>query len=169
MMEIREFVAKFKNCRENEREKFIEKHLLKDKYVPYAEKIDTCKAIVNTSCYKKIKTSDGEKTFFKLDSPARYFSYCIAMIRNYTDLVWSKDKTVEEFDLLSKYGLVDALFAYMPEKEVGTTKTILDMVLNDLMENERSIVSFMDSASYGITDILDAISSAIMKEIEHGE
>ena len=57
----------------------------------------------------------------------------------------------------------------MPEKEVGTTKTILDMVLNDLMENERSIVSFMDSASYGITDILDAISSAIMKEIEHGE
>ena len=39
------------------------------------------------------------------------------------------------------------------------------MVLNDLMENERSIVSFMDSASYGITDILDAISSAIMKEI----
>lgn len=91
------------------------------------------------------------------------------MIRNYTDLVWSKDKTVEEFDLLSKYGLVDALFAYMPEKEVGTTKTILDMVLNDLMENERSIVSFMDSASYGITDILDAISSAIMKEIEHGE
>ena len=26
MMEIREFVAKFKNCRENEREKFIEKH-----------------------------------------------------------------------------------------------------------------------------------------------
>ena len=169
MMEIREFVAKFKNCRENEREKFIEKHILKDKYVPYAEKIDTCKAIVNTSCYKKIKTSDGEKTFFKLDSPARYFSYCIAMIRNYTDLVWSKDKTVEEFDLLSKYGLVDALFAYMPEKEVGTTKTILDMVLNDLMENERSIVSFMDSASYGITDILDAISSAIMKEIEYGE
>ena len=169
MMEIREFVAKFKNCRENEREKFIEKHILKDKYVPYAEKIDTCKAIVNTSCYKKIKTSDGEKTFFKLDSPARYFLYCIAMIRNYTDLVWSKDKTVEEFDLLSKYGLVDALFAYMPEKEVGTTKTILDMVLNDLMENERSIVSFMDSASYGITDILDAISSAIMKEIEHGE
>ena len=77
MMEIREFVAKFKNCRENEREKFIEKHILKDKYVPYAEKIDTCKAIVNTSCYKKIKTSDGEKTFFKLDSPARYFSYCI--------------------------------------------------------------------------------------------
>lgn len=169
MMEIKEFAAKFKNCRENEREKFIEKHILKDKYVPYAEKIDTCKTIVNASCYRKIKTGNDEKTIFKLDSPARYFSYCIAMIRNYTDLVWSKDKTVEEFDLLSKYGLVDALFAYMPEKEVSTMKTILDMVLNDLMENERSVVSFVESASYGVTDILDAISGAIMKEIEHGE
>lgn len=169
MMEVREFVAKFKNCRESEREKFIEKHILKDKYVPYAEKIDTCKSIVNISCYGKIKTGDTEKTIFKLDSPARYFSYCIAMIRNYTDLVWANDKTVEEFDLLSKYGLVDALFAYMPEKEVSTMKTILDMVLNDLMENERSVVSFVESASYGVTDILDAISGAIMKEMGHGE
>lgn len=166
MLEIREFVAKFKNCRENEREKFIEKHILKDKYVPYAEKIDTCKTIVNTSCYRKIKVEGAEKTIFKLDSPARYFSYCIAMIRNYTDLVWSKDKTVEEFDLLSKYGLVDALFAYMPEKEVGTTKTILDMVLNDLMENERSVVSFMDSASEGFSDIFNAISEVMINELE---
>lgn len=75
MMEIREFVAKFKNCRENEREKFIEKHILKDKYVSYPEKIENCKAIVNVSCYKKIKIGENEKTIFKLDSPARYFSF----------------------------------------------------------------------------------------------
>ena len=166
MMEIREFVAKFKNCRENEREKFIEKHILKDKYVSYPEKIENCKAIVATSCYKNIKIGENEKTIFKLDSPARYFSYCIAMIRNYTDLVFDNDKTVEGFDMLAKLGLIDALFHYMPENEVATMQTILNMVLDDLMENERSLVSMMEGASESVVDMLTAFSDATKELIE---
>lgn len=158
-MQIKEFVMKYKNCRDGqEKERFIEKHILKDKYVPYAEKIDFCKTIVNTSCYKKVKVGETEKTIFKLDSPARYFSYCITMIRNYTDLVWSSDKFVEEFDMLAKFGLIDALFHYMPADEVETTKTVMNMILDDLMENERSIASMLDGAADGITDILNALS-----------
>lgn len=167
MMQIKEFCMKYKNCREGqEKERFIEKHILKDKYVSYPEKIDICKAIVKASCYKKIKVGENEKEIFKLDSPARYFSYCIAMIRNYTDLVWSADKNVEEFDMLAKYGLIDAFFHYMPENEVDTMKTILAMVLDDLMENERSIASMMDGASDGIVDMLNALSEAANGLIE---
>lgn len=167
MMQIKEFVMKYKNCREGqEKERFVEKHILKDKYVPYPEKIDTCRAIVKASCYKKIQIGETEKTIFKLDSPARYFGYCIAMIRNYTDLVLSEDKNVEEFDLLAKYGLIDALFHYMPENEVTTMQTIMNMVLDDLMENERSIVSVLDGASDGVADMLNTFSEMAKGLIE---
>lgn len=167
MMQIKEFCMKYKNCREGqEKERFIEKHILKDKYVSYPEKIENCKAIVNVSCYKKIKIGESEKTIFKLDSPARYFSYCIAMIRNYTDLVFDNDKTVEGFDMLAKFGLIDALFHYMPENEVATMQTILNMILDDLMENERSLVSMMEGASEGVVDMLAAFSNATKELIE---
>lgn len=164
-MQIKEFVVKYKNCCNGlERERFIEKHILKDKYVSYAEKIDICKTIVNASCYKKIKVNESERMIFKLDSPARYFNYCIAMIRNYTDLVWTNDKVVEEFDMLQKSGLIDTLFHYMPEDEVETMKTIMSMVLDDLMENERSIVSMVDRTSDGVADMLKALSE-VSKEL----
>ena len=144
MMQIKEFCMKYKNCREGqEKERFIEKHILKDKYVSYPEKIENCKAIVAASCYKNVKIGENEKTIFKLDSPARYFSYCIAMIRNYTDLVFDNDKT-----------------------EVATMQTILNMVLDDLMENERSLVSMMEGASEGIVDMLTAFSDATKELIE---
>ena len=88
------------------------------------------------------------------------------MIRNYTDLVFDNDKTVEGFDMLAKLGLIDALFHYMPENEVATMQTILNMVLDDLMENERSLVSMMEGASEGVVDILAAFSDATKELIE---
>ena len=71
-----------------------------------------------------------------------------------------------DFDMLAKLGLIDALFHYMPENEVATMQTILNMVLDDLMENERSLVSMMEGASEGVVDMLAAFSNATKELIE---
>ena len=45
-------------------------------------------------------------------------------------------------------------------------QTILNMVLDDLMENERSLVSMMEGASEGVIDMLTAFSNATKELIE---
>ena len=65
-----------------------------------------------------------------------------------------------EYDSLNENGLIAIIFNEIPESEVSEFKTILDMMLNDLVQNKLSIPAFISSQVERFGDIVGTLLSA---------
>lgn len=134
-MDIGKFIDEYVATKDpGAKERLAKKHV-KTTYVSYAKKIDDAKRIVKHSCY------DADERFM-VNSPMRYMLFIICVVTNYTDLEFSKENTLEQFDLLLKHGIVETLISIIGD-DYGAFETVLRMVYNDEYENNRSGVSFV--------------------------
>lgn len=87
-----------------------------------------CDQILAASCYDK----NGN---IKVDTCKKYLMYIFIIFDQYTNIVVHSDKWLEEFNLLSRVGLVEAVCQLMPESLITTLDSILKMRTDDMMTN----------------------------------
>lgn len=120
---------------DNLREKYLKENLVVKQYIPITEKIAKAKSIANFGMHDK----DGE---FRIDSPNMFVLYTLVKIDTWTnlDIDFTGDTmSVDmQYDELNKLGLLEKIFAMIPEKESAEFDAIYGMVLNDIRENELS-------------------------------
>lgn len=120
---------------DNLRDKYLKDNLVVKQYIPITEKIAKARSIANFGMHDK----DGE---FKIDSPNMFILYTLVKIDTWTNLdidftgdTMSVDK---QYDELNKLGLIEKIFAMIPEKESTEFDALYGMVLSDIRENELS-------------------------------
>lgn len=161
-MKVNEFVEEYKQHKD--KDEYIKKHILLDKYVPYVEKITRCKNIIDKTMYTEL---NGEKVF-KKNSTSQYLLYTLTLIDLYTDLDIDFKNLLDEYDELEKYALITPIISFINENELQTWQTISNMIIDDLMVNTRSIVSWIDNKidilSLMMNSIQDISAETISKE-----
>lgn len=156
-MDIGKFIDEYVVTKDpGAKERLAKKHV-KTTYVSYAKKIDDAKRIVKHSCY------DADERF-TVNSPMRYMLFIICVVTNYTDLEFSKENTLEQFDLLLKHGILRS-FLPMINDDYENFKTILNMVYDDEYENNRTPVSF---AQQKLDVLLSALDAMAETEVDDG-
>jgi predicted S18 family serine protease len=87
-----------------------------------------CDQILANSCMDK----NGN---VKVDTCKKYLMYIYTIFDQYTNIIVHSDKWLEEFNLLSKVGLVEAVCQLMPENLITTLDSVLKMRTDDMMTN----------------------------------
>lgn len=147
---VEEFVKGYKSIsNDKNKEMYVKKHVV-DKYIPYEEKCSICSKIINASMYETIK----EKKVFKQDTTSRYMLYSLQLISNYTDISINYKESLNDFNLLDKYGLIDVIYTLISQSEKSKIDTILQMKLDDFYENNRSTTSFLNDAIFRIQNVI---------------
>lgn len=157
-MLISEFVEKYNEAKQ--KNAFVNKHIVTN-YITYETKISLAKNIVEISMYKDI---NGKKVFVP-NTPVRYMLFVQALIDSYTDLEWDKtDDGVldvsEDFNDLEKNGLVEIIIAAIGD-DITKFTTVLNMVVDDTIDTNRSIVPFLETKFEAISMLLDTFSQAL--------
>lgn len=132
---------------------FLNKRKTTD-YISYAEKMSEAKKIIDFTSY--ITEKDGNKRFSQ-NSPMRYFLFVLLLLRSYTDIEIDNEKSVQEFDLINKRRLIPKFVELIGEEEYTEYQTVLNMVLDDEMENFRSLAGYIDNK----VDLFNTLLSAI--------
>ena len=140
---------------------FLAKRKTKD-YVSYAEKMTEAKKIVEFTSYSV--REDGTK-FFNQNSPLRYFLFVNLLLRSYTDLEFEESNQVKDFDALNERRLIPRFVALIGEEEYKEYQTVLNMVLDDEMENFRSLAGYLDGKVNLITTLLSALDIPQSEEV----
>jgi len=157
-MLISEFVEKYNEAKQ--KNAFVNKHIVTN-YITYETKISLARNIVEVSMYKYI----NEKKRFIPNTPVRYMLFVQALIDSYTDLEWDKtDDGVldvsEDFNNLEKNGLVEIIIAAIGD-DITKFTTVLNMVVDDTIDTNRSIVPFLETKFEAISMLLDTFSQAL--------
>lgn len=140
------------------KEEFLKSQVKIVPYQNYTTKLFLAQNIINTSCMK-----DGK---VHIDSCKKYIMYFYTMIKFYTNIDIQEKDLMVQYDLLDENGLVEKILALIPEKEVTTMKTILDMKLNDLMTNKYGTHAFIEEQMDRIENISSKFSEAFAPVIE---
>lgn len=160
-MTVENFVKDYLKSRN--RTEFLEKRLV-NTYVDYNRKITLCTNVLRTTLFQKVKVgADKEIEVFKQNTPAIFLFFSLTLINEYTDIDVDFKNALTEFDMLEKEGLVDLLKTVIPEQEYNKFQTVLNMARDDIYENERSLVGYLDAkltaTELGVGSILDGLSA----------
>lgn len=158
-MNTEQFVKEYNEA--TDKEKFVKKHILKDKYIPYAEKVAICSNITQLTLYTEV---DGKK-IFKKNSANDYLFFTLELIDKYTDIEISKKNALNEFDLLDSNNCIDILISFIPEHEKQTMQVIKKMTVDDEMINNRDLTSYLDNKSSAIEMMLDTSLEEIISKV----
>ena len=96
-MTISDFIKEYNGASDDDaRKNVIEKHIV-NRYMPYADKIVMAQKAVKLACYK-----NGE---FAMNTPMLIYLSVTKAIESYTDLRFSEDSPLADFDDMEKQGL----------------------------------------------------------------
>lgn len=127
-------------------------------YVGYGVKMVLADMVIKNSCLKNGRVH--------IDSCKKYILYIYALIDTYTNIEITEKQWLFEYDRLDSMGLIEPILALIPEKEVATFKTILDMKHNDLMTNRYGTYAFIEDQVNRIASVTPEISKAFAPLIE---
>ena len=152
-MDIGRFIDEYMVSKDPKaKEKIVKSHVVTT-YLDYAKKIEESKKIVKYSCYD----ADGN---FVINSPIRFMLFMMSVIRNYTDLEFSTENPIGQFDLIMKYDIGNVFISNFAE-DYKSFETVLKMVFDDEYENQRSMVSFIE---HKMDAVLAAVSAMDIPE-----
>lgn len=155
-MKVSQFINGYK-ATTKDKETYVKGHIVND-YISYIDKISMAQRIVSSTSY----VGDTVKVF-KVNTPAKQVLFILSMIEKYTDIEIDWSKTVEEFDELCKCGVLGMIMKLIPESEATQCSSILDMVYDDEIMNNRDLVSFLEtkfkSAELALSSLLETFNS----------
>lgn len=105
-------------------------------YLGYGTKMKLADGIIEVACL--------ENGYVHIDSCKKYLLYIYAILANYTNLDIKEDGLLFQYNELDKNGLIEEILSIIPEKELTTFKTILDMKQNDLISNKYENHAFIN-------------------------
>lgn len=127
-------------------------------YVNYGAKLILADSIIKTSCLK-----DGN---VYIDSCKKYLLYIYTLIKQYTNIDINEKDLLLQYDLLDQCGLIEEIIKLIPEKEIVTFKTILDMKQNDLITNKYGTHAFISDQIERVKTISPEITKAFTPLLE---
>ena len=167
-MKIKEFVQEFKNkgikntqYNPNAVAEYIQKTLDIKDYLPFAEKRELCKRVLDGSC--KVVGNVVE-----VDSVSRYLLFTMAMISNYTDLTFEsndEEDPIDQYDMLCQSGLLNNVLDVIGG-EYEVCNNILNMMMADINANNNNAVAVLDKMSSRILDKVDRLVEALADKVE---
>lgn len=152
-MKVDEFIRKYNSAKD--KDKFLT-DCIKTQYVPYRIKIADCDGI--------IKASTEINGVFKINTPAQFMMFTIQVITRYTEIEKDND-ILGLFEKLDELNLINAITSKIPEREFASYNTILNMIQDDYMENNRTLLSFIDTKIKALGLSLDTILDTIQKYV----
>ena len=128
-------------------------------YMPYAEKCALVKSVIDSTSYVDV---NGKK-MYQRNTNSMLFVFTMKLIESYTNLEWEPDKVVVTYDMLMESGIMHHLMDQIPEEEISMLHGMLDMQRDDVEENTRSLVSFLETKADAMQLAFDGFSSALEK------
>lgn len=172
-MTIREFcdtykAKKFMNAKQgvDGRIEWIKKELEVKEYLPFADKRELCKSVLDACCTK-------ENGLVKVDSVTRYIIFTISVLSHYTDLEFSSDEDAEydsldEYDMLCENHLLDIVLAAIGD-EYAVCNNMLNMMMDDVMTNNNTVESVLSHTLSALSGSLDDLIGAFAEKVEEME
>ena len=145
------------------KEEYVAGKLIKQ-YIPYEEKQASCENIVKTTSF--VNTETGE-SFYRRNTPACDLLFNLILIDKYFDIDIDFGNALKEYNVLQENDYTTLLLKAIPEREYVTRQRMFSMVANDYMENERSLVSYLDTKIEALNKTTEGLASIIedvMKE-----
>lgn len=148
-MKITEFVYRFNKLGEDDTEakvKMIKDHI-KNTYIDHSAKIDSANKIVKFALY-------DENGNFSPNTPVREVLFANEIIRKYTDLEFSVEDSLHDYDLLVNSDILDIILVILA-KDVERFTDVLDMVVADTYDKECNIINFLSTLLLQVSDVLN--------------
>jgi len=146
-----------------DKEGYVTSKLVKT-YIPYEEKQATCENIVKTTSLAK---DDNGESFYRRNTPACDLLFNLTLIDKYFDIEIDFGNVLKEYNALEEKDYITLLLKVIPEREYIAWQKMFSMVANDYMENERSLVSYLDTKIEALnktTESLAGVIEDVMKE-----
>ena len=134
------------------KEEYLKTAIKVKPYIGYGTKVFLANTIINTTCLKNGRVY--------IDSCKKYLLYVFSLIDTYTNIEIDSKNWMFQYDRLDSLGLIEPILALIPEKEVITFKTILDMKLDDLMTNRYGVHAYIDEQMNRFSAIAPEIDKA---------
>ena len=171
MATIKEFVENYKNKNfintkqgVEERVEWIKRELGLTNYIPFAEKRELCKNVLDACCTK-------ENGLVKVDSVTRYILFTISVISKYTELEFSSGEdydSLDEYDMLCESRLLNPILELIGD-EYATCNNMLNMMMDDIIANNNTIEAVFEHALGKVSDSLDDLIGAFAEKVEEME
>ena len=167
-MDFVKFIASYKTAKDTG--EFIQKHI-KKQYLPYGTKLALAQSIAKNCTHIEI----NGKSIYKKDTPSQYFTVIMQLVSQYTDITFDNNTVVKAYDALSEVGALNSILSAIPESEVTEFRTLVDMCVSDIYDNERDLTSFLetkiDAAGMVGNQVLESLKEVIpqLKDLEQDE
>ena len=173
MKTIREFCDAYKaknfmNTKQGveERIEWIKKELGVISYLPFAEKRELCKNVLDACCTK-------ENGLVKVDSVTRYILFTISIISKYTELEFSSGEdadydSLDEYDMLCESKVLNPILALIGD-EYETCNNMLNMMLDDVIANNNTVEAAIGHVLGKVSDSLDDLIDVFAEKVEEME
>ena len=148
----------------DERITYLKTTLEVKEYIPFADKRELCKKVINACCTK-------ENGLVKVDSVTRYIIFTISIIAKYTNLEFSSGEeydSLDEYDMLCENGLLNPILAIIGD-EYATCNNILNMMMDDVIANNNTVEAVLGHALDKVSDSLDDLISTFANKVEEME
>lgn len=140
--------------------------VIKVTYLPLVNKINLCERVINASYYKK---NEDETKSLLIDSIVENILFKLSIIKAYTTIDVDFKDIIEEYDLLAKNQLIDAIMYALPDNELAALGEMLVMKEKDTIQNEYEIHAFISNqverfgtlAGVSLTPILEKLAEVI--------
>lgn len=144
-------------------EDFIKEKLNIKTYVPFAEKRELCKTVLDASCIRK-------GGIVEVDSVSRYILFTIAIISKYTELEFSSGKdeefdSIDEYDMLCQNDLLNPILDVIGA-EYTTCNNILNMMMADINANNNNVAAVLDKSVQKLLGIVDEFKDVLSEKVE---
>lgn len=157
---VQEFVDTYKKTPERQKEAYLKSLVVTD-YVPFEMKVALTQDIVQRT------HMENGKVFVR--TPLCEALFMMMLLREYTNIKLDKDNTMDDFNMLNKYSLIDLILMSnaIPEAEVSEFQTILDMLKVDFMTNNCRIYSVINNGIDRVSDIVNALFQPAIDKISN--
>ena len=118
-----------------------------------------CDQILANSCIDK----NGN---VKVNTCKKYLMYIYTIFDQYTNITVHSDKWLEEFNLLSKAGLVEAVCQLMPENLITTLDSVLKMKSDDMMTNYYEPHAFISNQVFKYAPMIHGVIDRFLNGVE---
>lgn len=126
---VAELVEKYEKLKnDSAKEAFLNQTIKFVNYINFETVEVLCEGILKASCYD----SNGD---IKINSCKKYLMYVYCIFDQYTNIQVSSKQWMNEFNMLYKNGLVDAICQLMPDNLITTLDSVLKMKSDDMMTN----------------------------------
>lgn len=134
---VKDFVEQYVSAKTDIDKKKVLQSLEVKTYIPYSVKVVHSQVVLDSTA----KRVNG---VLLNDSPMRYLTQVMSIVRLYTNLSINQERPHEDYDLLRQNNLIDMICEKIGE-DVAEFQTVFNMVWGDMVNNENDIRVYIAS------------------------